>query len=40
MALVADSDQLDGGAGAISMMTLHVAKGLEYPCLLYTSRCV
>jgi DNA helicase-2/ATP-dependent DNA helicase PcrA len=31
MALVADSDQLDGGAGAISMMTLHVAKGFEYP---------
>jgi DNA helicase-2/ATP-dependent DNA helicase PcrA len=36
MALVADSDQLDGGAGAISMMTLHVAKGLEYPAVVIT----
>jgi DNA helicase-2/ATP-dependent DNA helicase PcrA len=34
MSLVADSDQLDGGAGAISMMTLHVAKGLEYPAVV------
>jgi DNA helicase-2/ATP-dependent DNA helicase PcrA len=34
MALVADSDQLDGGAGAISMMTLHVAKGLEFPAVV------
>jgi len=31
MALVADSDQLDGNAGAVSMMTMHVAKGLEFP---------
>jgi DNA helicase-2/ATP-dependent DNA helicase PcrA len=36
MALVADSDQLDGGAGAISMMTLHVAKGLEFPAVVMT----
>jgi DNA helicase-2/ATP-dependent DNA helicase PcrA len=36
MALVADSDQLDGGAGAISMMTLHVAKGLEFPVVVIT----
>ena len=36
MALVADSDQLDGGAGAISMMTLHVAKGLEFPLVVIT----
>ena len=36
MALVADSDQLDGGAGAISMMTLHVAKGLEFPAVVIT----
>ena len=36
MALVADSDQLDGGAGAISMMTLHVAKGLEFPAVIIT----
>ena len=34
MALVADSDQFDGGAGAISMMTLHVAKGLEFPAVV------
>jgi DNA helicase-2/ATP-dependent DNA helicase PcrA len=34
MSLVADSDQLDGGAGAISMMTLHVAKGLEFPAVV------
>jgi len=36
MALVADSDQLDGGAGAISLMTLHVAKGLEFPVVVIT----
>lgn len=36
MALVADSDQLDGGNGAVSMMTLHVAKGLEFPAVIIT----
>ena len=36
MALVADSDQLDAGAGAVSMMTLHVAKGLEFPLVVIT----
>lgn len=36
MALVADSDQLDGGNGAISMMTMHVAKGLEFPLVVIT----
>ena len=30
-ALVNDVDQLDEGAGAVTMMTLHTAKGLEYP---------
>jgi DNA helicase-2/ATP-dependent DNA helicase PcrA len=36
MALVSDSDQLDPGAGAVSLMTLHVAKGLEYPAVILT----
>ncbi len=29
--LVSDADQIDEGAGAVTLMTLHTAKGLEYP---------
>ena len=38
-ALVADSDQLPGeneDSGKVTMMTLHTAKGLEYPCVFLT----
>ncbi|MHB8428951.1 MAG: UvrD-helicase domain-containing protein [Acidimicrobiales bacterium] len=31
--LVADSDQLDGDATQVSLMTVHVAKGLEFPAV-------
>ena len=36
MALVAESDHLDGGAGTVSLMTMHVAKGLEFPAVIVT----
>jgi DNA helicase-2/ATP-dependent DNA helicase PcrA len=29
--LVSDADELDRGTGAVTLMTLHTAKGLEYP---------
>lgn len=31
MTLASDQDQVDGQANAITMMTLHISKGLEYP---------
>lgn len=36
MALIADSDQIDDGSGAVSLMTMHVAKGLEFDAVVVT----
>ncbi len=36
MALVADSDELDLSGGRVSLMTLHVAKGLEFVAVFLT----
>ena len=33
VSLVADADQLDADAGQVVLMTLHTAKGLEYPAV-------
>ncbi len=33
VALVADSDEIDGDGTRVSMMTLHTAKGLEFPAV-------
>ena len=35
-ALVADQDTYDENADAITMMTVHAAKGLEFPCVIVT----
>jgi DNA helicase-2/ATP-dependent DNA helicase PcrA len=33
VALVADSDEIDGDGTRVSLMTLHIAKGLEFPAV-------
>ncbi len=33
MALVSEADQVEESAAAVTLMTLHISKGLEYPCV-------
>ena len=33
LALISDVDSLDQNAPAVTLMTLHISKGLEYPCV-------
>lgn len=33
LALISDADDIDMEASAVTLMTLHISKGLEYPCV-------
>lgn len=36
ISLVADSDQIETGPNYVTLMTVHLAKGLEFPCVFMT----